>query len=117
MLFNVFGRGISNISDYESVKTIYNLVVRVHIYLLSLSMYITIAAEIRPSSNYLLEHLRLCVFPNGESSVNISERQEVFEIVTSAFVNKELLTVMFYFNLKLLFNSLSFDRMKIYVKQ
>ena len=59
-------------------------------------MYITIAAEIRPSSNYLLEHLRLYVFPNGENSIKISESREVFEMVTSAFVNKELLTVMFY---------------------
>ena len=59
-------------------------------------MYITIAAEIKPSSNYLLEHLRLYVFPNEENSVNISESQEVFEMVTSAFVNKELLTVKLY---------------------
>ena len=86
-------------------------------YLHIISDYISIA-EIRPSSNYLLEHLRLYFFPNGESSADISESQEVFEIVTSAFVNKELLTVMFYFILKLSFNSLSFiDRIKIYMKQ
>ena len=81
----------------NQLKQSINLVVLVHIDILSLSMYITIA-EIRPSSNFLLEHLRLLyVFPDGESSVNISESQEVFEIVTSAFVNKELLTVKFFY--------------------
>ena len=79
----------------NQLKQSIDLVVLVHIYILSLSMYITIA-EIRPSSNYLLEHLRLYVFPNGENSVNISESQVVFEIVSSAFVNKELLTVKYY---------------------
>ena len=79
----------------NQLKQSIDLVVLVHIYILSLSMYITIA-EIRPSSNYLLEHLRLYVFPNGENSVNINESQEVFEIVSSAFVNKELLTVKYY---------------------
>ena len=79
----------------NQLKQSIDLVVLVHIYILSLSMYISIA-EIRPSSNYLLEHLRLYVFPNEENSVNISESQEVFKIVTSAFVNKELLTVKNY---------------------
>ena len=80
----------------NQLKQSINLVVLVHIDILSLSMYITIA-EIRPFSNYLLEHLRLYVFPDGESSVNISESQEAFKIVTSAFVNKELLTVKFFY--------------------
>ena len=79
----------------NQLKQSINLAILVHIYILSLSMYIFIA-EIRPSSNYLLEQLRLYVFPNGENSVNISESQEVFEIVSSAFVNKELLTVKYY---------------------
>ena len=79
----------------NQLKQSIDLVVLVHIYILSLTMYISIA-EIRSSSNYLLEHLRLYVFPNEENSVNISESQEVFKIVTSAFVNKELLTVKNY---------------------
>ena len=82
-------------SDYESVKTIYQFI-STCTYLHIISDYIT-TAEIRPSSNYLLEHLRLYFFPNGESSVNISESKEMIEIITSAFVNKELLTVKFYF--------------------
>ena len=64
-------------------------------YLHIISDYISIA-EMKPSSNSLLEQLRLYIFSDGKSSVNISENQEVFKIVTNAFVNKELLTVMFY---------------------
>ena len=63
-------------------------------YLHIISDYISIA-EIRPNTNYLLEQLRLYVFPNGESSVNISESQGAFQIITSAFVIKELAIVKF----------------------
>ena len=103
-------------SDYEPIKTIYQFISTctcLHI----ISDYISIA-EIGPSRNYLLELLRLYVFPNGENSVNVSESQEVFQIVTSVFVNKELMTVNFIVFKMLFLNSLSFiDRIKIYAKQ
>ena len=94
IIFNVFGRDTCNQSNYESIKTIYQFS-SAYTHLHIISDYISIA-EIKPSSNSLLEHLRLYVIPNGENSVNISETQEAFKKVTSAFVNKELLTVKFF---------------------
>ena len=104
IIFNVFGRDTCNRSNCESIKTIYQFSsAYTHLHIISDCISI---AEIRPSSNFLLEHLRLYVIPNGENSVNISESQEAFKIVTSAFVNKELLTVKFFLFKLFLFDCL-----------
>lgn len=44
--------------------------------------------------NHLLEHLQTYLFPDGKSPVIVSENPGAFMIITSAFVKKDLLTVM-----------------------